>query len=47
MAAAMGCVSEMEIRLTGSWKSDELFKYIGAILAGKGGLKEAVRTVDG
>jgi len=46
MAAAMGGVSEMEIRLTGSWKSDALFRYIGGIIAAKGRIMEAVREAD-
>lgn len=47
MAAALGGVSEMEIRLTGSWKSDALFRYIGGIMGAKSGLMEVVKRADG
>jgi hypothetical protein len=38
MSAAMSGVPELQIRITGSWKSDALLRYIGGILVENSGM---------
>jgi hypothetical protein len=46
MAAAMGGVSELIIRITGSWKSEALLKYTGGVMAARTNLSGIMRGVN-
>ena len=44
IAAALGGVDELAIRLIGGWSSQALLKYIGGIIAARSGVGQAIRA---